>query len=70
MRYSSSLASPPGPRPPTRISVCGTIRPDPCHGHQQMALLNGFYDQYMYLPNLVFERDGEPGTWRGVRCAD
>jgi len=29
---------------------------DPCHGHQQLALFNGFYDQYMYLPNLVFER--------------
>jgi hypothetical protein len=29
---------------------------DPCHGHQQLALFNGFYDQYMYLPVLVFER--------------
>ena len=29
---------------------------DPCHGHQQLALFNGFYDQYMYLPTLVFER--------------
>ncbi len=29
---------------------------DPCHGHQQLALFNGFYDQYMYLPLLVFER--------------
>jgi len=30
---------------------------DPCHGQQQLALFNGFYDQYMYLPLLVF--DGE-----------
>jgi len=29
---------------------------DPCHGRQQLALFNGFYGQYMYLPNLVFER--------------
>ena len=29
---------------------------DPCHGHQQLALFNGFYDQYMYFPLLVYER--------------
>jgi hypothetical protein len=38
---------------------------DPCHGHQQLALFNGFYDQYMYLPILVFERTS--GMLLGVR---
>ena len=38
---------------------------DPCHGHQQLALFNGFYGQYMYLPNLVFERT--TGLLLGVR---
>ena len=38
---------------------------DPCHGHQQLALFNGFYDQYMYLPSLVFERTS--GMLLGVR---
>jgi len=38
---------------------------DPCHGHQQLALFNGFYGQYMYLPNLVFERS--TGLLLGVR---
>jgi hypothetical protein len=38
---------------------------DPCHGHQQLALFNGFYDQYMYLPLLVFERT--TGMLLGVR---
>ncbi len=38
---------------------------DPCHGHQQLALFNGFYDQYMYLPALVFERSS--GLLLGVR---
>ena len=38
---------------------------DPCHGRQQLALFNGFYDQYMYLPNLVFERT--TGMLLGVR---
>jgi len=38
---------------------------DPCHGRQQLALFNGFYDQYMYLPNLLFERT--TGMLLGVR---
>jgi len=38
---------------------------DPCHGHQQLALFNGFYDQYMYLPALVFDRAS--GMLLGVR---
>ena len=38
---------------------------DPCHGHQQLALFNGFYDQYMYLPVLVFDRAS--GMLLGVR---
>lgn len=38
---------------------------DPCHGAQQMALFNAFYDQYMYLPLLVFERAS--GMLLGVR---
>jgi len=38
---------------------------DPCHGAQQLALFNGFYDQYMYLPLLVFER--ATGMLLGVR---
>jgi len=38
---------------------------DPCHGAQQLALFNGFYDQRMYLPLLVFERGS--GMLLGVR---
>ena len=38
---------------------------DPCHGQQQLALFNGFYDQRMYFPLLVFER--ETGMLLGVR---
>ena len=32
---------------------------DPAHGKQQLALFNGFYDQYMYNPLLLF--DGKSG---------
>ena len=28
---------------------------DPAHGGQQLALFNGFYDQYMYHPLVLFE---------------
>ena len=38
---------------------------DPCHGHQQLALFNGYYKQRMYLPLLVFER--QSGMLVGVR---
>lgn len=38
---------------------------DPCHGHQQLALFNGFYGRSMYLPNLLFERS--TGMLLGVR---
>lgn len=42
--------------PPEEIVLDVDPTDDPCHGHQQLALFNGFYDQYMYLPMLVFER--------------
>jgi len=38
---------------------------DPCHGRQQLSLFNGFYDQYMYFPLLVFDR--ATGLLAGVR---
>lgn len=28
---------------------------DPTHGHQQLAMFHGFYDQHMYHPLLVFD---------------
>jgi len=52
-------------RRPKRIVLDLDPTDDPCHGHQQLALFNGFYDQYMYLPALVFER--ESGMLLGVR---
>ena len=42
--------------PPEEILLDVDPTDDPCHGHQQLALFNGFYHQYMYLPLLVFER--------------
>ena len=51
--------------PPEEIIFDVDPTDDPCHGHQQLALFNGFYDQYMYLPTLVFER--ESGLLVGLR---
>jgi len=54
-----------GRKKPKRLILDIDPTDDPCHGHQQLALFNGFYAQYMYLPNLVFERT--TGTLLGVR---
>ncbi|MFO7955862.1 MAG: IS1380 family transposase [Candidatus Brocadiia bacterium] len=52
-------------RRPGRLVLDIDPTDDPCHGHQQLALFNGFYGQYMYLPLLVYER--ESGMLVGVR---
>jgi hypothetical protein len=52
-------------QPPQEIILDVDPTDDPCHGHQQLALFNGYYDQYMYLPLLVFER--RSGMLLGVR---
>ena len=54
-----------GRKKPKRLVLDIDPTDDPCHGHQQLALFNGFYGQYMYLPNLVFERT--TGMLLGVR---
>jgi len=51
--------------PPEEIILDVDPTDDACHGHQQLALFNRFYDQRMYLPLLVFERAG--GMLLGVR---
>jgi len=54
-----------GRKRPKRLVLDIDPTDDPCHGHQQLALFNGFYGQYMYLPNLLFERT--TGMLLGVR---
>ena len=52
-------------REPAEIVLDVDPTDDPCHGAQQLALFNGFYDQHMYLPLLLFERTS--GMLLGVR---
>lgn len=54
-----------GRKKPKRLILDIDPTDDPCHGRQQLALFNGFYGQYMYLPNFVFERT--TGMLMGVR---
>jgi len=54
-----------GRRKPQRLILDVDPTDDPCHGHQQLALFNGFYGQYIYLPLLVFE--GTTGMLLAVR---
>jgi hypothetical protein len=51
--------------PPAEIVLDVDPTDDPCYGRQQLSLFNGFYDQHMYLPLLVFDR--ESGMLLGVR---
>jgi hypothetical protein len=51
--------------PPAEIIIDIDPTDNECHGHQQLALFNGFYDQRMYLPLLIFERTS--GMLLGVR---
>lgn len=51
--------------PPDEIVLDVDPTDDPCYGRQQLALFNGFYDQRMYFPLLVFDRAS--GMLLGVR---
>lgn len=41
------------PEPPTQLTLDVDAFDDPTHGHQQLTMFHGLYDQYQYLP-IVF----------------
>ena len=50
-----------GARRVKRITIDLDPTEDPTHGHQQLALFNGYYDTWCYLPLLAFVTfDAEP----------
>ena len=51
--------------PPDEMIIDIDPTDDPCYGHQQLALWSGFYQQRMYFPLLMFER--QSGMLLGVR---
>lgn len=50
--------------PPEEIVLEIDPTDDPAHGNQQQVMFNGFYDQHMYFPLLVFD-----GTSGDCLCA-
>ena len=40
---------------------------DPCHGQQQLALFNGFYEQYQYLPVVISCDQTRQVLWASLR---
>jgi hypothetical protein len=48
-------------QPPQEIVLDLDATDDPTHGQQELAFFHGYYDEYCYLPMLVFaQADGEP----------
>lgn len=39
--------------PPLRITLDADAVDDPTHGHQQLTMFHGFYDQHQYLPVVI-----------------
>lgn len=43
--------------PPRRLTLDIDAVDDPAHGHQQLALFHGYFDQYQYFPSFVTSAD-------------
>jgi len=51
--FDAYLAAHPGPRDLIVLDIDATD--DATHGHQQLSMFHGFYDQHMFHPLLVFD---------------
>ena len=54
-------------RPPSFLTVDLDAVDDACHGQQQLALFNAFYDQYQYLPLVISCAETKQVLWCAVR---
>jgi hypothetical protein len=61
-------------RRPQRITIDLDLTDDPTHGQQELAFFRSHYDNYVYLPLLVFDQDGDlitavllPGNAQGPK---
>ncbi len=55
------------PEPPRRITLDLDATPDSCHGQQQLALFNGFYDEYVYHPLIITCAETKQVVWAALR---
>jgi hypothetical protein len=53
--------------PPLTVTLDIDPWDDPCHGQQQLALFNGFYDQYQYLPLMISCAETDHILWAALR---
>lgn len=44
-------------QPPTSLTFDLDAVDDPTHGHQQLSLFHGYFDQYQYFPSLITSAD-------------
>src|SRR5262245_44441023 len=45
------------PKPPTSLTFDLDAVDDPTHGHQQLSLFHGYFDQYQYFPAFITSAD-------------
>jgi hypothetical protein len=64
------------PKRPPRLILDLDTTDDPLHGQQELRYFSAYYDEYVYLPLLVFDQDGDliasvlqPGKPAGTRAA-
>jgi hypothetical protein len=51
------------PRPPKEVAIDLDSTDDEVHGHQQLRLFNGYYDEYCYLPLIVTAQADGGAFW-------
>lgn len=54
-------------RPPRRLTLDLDAVDDPAHGHQQLTLWHGYYDQNQYLPLCITCPDNDPFVMLSLR---
>ncbi len=53
--------------PPLRITLDADAVDDPTHGHQQLTMFHGFYDQHQYLPVVITCAETDHVALMGLR---
>ena len=47
------------PKRPSRIVIDLDTTDDPLHGQQELRFFNAYYNEYVYMPLLIFDQDGD-----------
>ncbi|MCY2962165.1 MAG: IS1380 family transposase [Planctomycetota bacterium] len=55
------------PKPPTHLTFDMDAFDDPTHGHQQLTMFHGYYEQYQYLPIAITCAENDAVVLIGLR---